>query len=159
MTKSLIKKALKVILITEKASAANFQRLLGIGYAQAAHLLDELQELVERGIKIEVYFGGEDKRMPEATIGCGWVIASEKRACIGERSIAEVGDTYKGRRLFEFVVGRENETIRISARKIAMGSCNDLVFFMGDKVFFTQHKLENFCPELCICTSRLRDTA
>lgn len=45
MTKSLIKKALKVILITEKASAANFQRLLGIGYAQAAHLLDELQEL------------------------------------------------------------------------------------------------------------------
>lgn len=48
-----------------------------------------------------------NKQNPDATVGCGWVIASEKRGCIGESYID--GKKLKGRKLFAYITGEENE--------------------------------------------------
>lgn len=47
---------------------------------------------------------------PDAKVGCGWIIASKKRACIGEGEIRKVsGVVLKGNELFSFVTGDSGE--------------------------------------------------
>jgi len=48
-------------------------------------------------------------RKPAAYVGCGWVIASSSRRCIGERYIADVAKVLKGRELYAYVTGNEIE--------------------------------------------------
>lgn len=46
---------------------------------------------------------------PGATVGCGWVIASPNRLCLGENYILPKARTFKGNELYEFVTGNPNE--------------------------------------------------
>ncbi|NLN94461.1 MAG: Eco47II family restriction endonuclease [Candidatus Hydrogenedens sp.] len=43
------------------------------------------------------------------TVGCGWVIASPKKKCIGEDKISSVGSIFKGKALYEYITGDKDE--------------------------------------------------
>lgn len=63
--------------------------------SSAKRLAQELKQLSEEN--------------PEALFGCGWVIASPKRKCIGEKYIKKVAKVYKGKALYSFVTGNKYE--------------------------------------------------
>lgn len=49
-------------------------------------------------------------QIPDANVGCGWIIASKKKACIGEGEIRKAGGmVLKGNELFSFITGDSGE--------------------------------------------------
>lgn len=46
---------------------------------------------------------------PNAVVGCIWIVATQNRKAIGENTIAEVAECYKGKKSYQVVTGEEDE--------------------------------------------------
>lgn len=63
--------------------------------------------------KLAQELGELTEEIQGATVGCGWVVATQKRKAIGENAIAEVGVCYKGKMVYEVVTGEKDELTKV----------------------------------------------
>ena len=63
--------------------------------------------------KLAQELGDLAEKLPEATVGCAWVVATQKRKAIGENTIAEVGVCYKGNKVYEYITGEKDELNKV----------------------------------------------
>ena len=48
-----------------------------------------------------------------ATVGCVWVVATQRKKAIGENLISEVGVCYKGNKVYEVITGEKDELNKV----------------------------------------------
>lgn len=63
--------------------------------------------------KLAQELGELAETIPDATVGCVWVVATQRKKAIGENLISEVGVCYKGNKVYEIITGEEGELNKV----------------------------------------------